>query len=91
MERLLLVLSLAWESLTKITSMSNYNYSGWLGKWTKKGTQFLTDHLNDDRCVKCGGKLLFDQELTTRRGYTEFALFICTCCGEEHERMVVLD
>jgi len=49
------------------------------------------DHQNDDRCVRCGGKLVFDEELTTRRGGTEWAAYICSCCGEEHHKLTVLD
>lgn len=47
----------------------------------KKDDLFYIDHLNDDRCIMCGGRLIFDHEVTTRRGSTESAMFRCLSCG----------
>lgn len=77
--------------LGKIISKSKRAFCGWFGRWMEKGDLYLTDHLNDDRCVECGGKLVFDEELTTRKGYSETVTYICTCCGKEHVRIAEFD
>lgn len=86
MKRLRLCMSLAWEKIGEIISKSRQRFSGWLEKWTKKEDLSRIDHLNDDRCILCGAKLLFDYEITTRAGKTETAMFTCVVCGAVHKR-----
>jgi DNA-directed RNA polymerase subunit RPC12/RpoP len=56
----------------------------------KKGNQSPTAHLIYN-CDECGGRLVFDRELTTRRGESEWCSFLCTECGAENKRLMVLD
>lgn len=75
----------------KTILMNSANFFGWSESLTLNKDPSHLDHLNDDRCVRCGGPTVFDQENTTKRGLTETAVYICACCGEPHIRIVEFD
>ncbi len=90
MERLRLCMSLAWEKIMNLISKSSSIYSGWFEKLTRKATQYCTEHL-ENKCDGCGEKLIFDEEITTRKGETEWMMMICSGCGKPVKQMLVRD